>query len=125
MRYEYRSILMRAAVLAAAAVTSTSALADADLDSKISDPNNWAAQAGDPRVTSLSGGKWELTESEYDDGHTRFVMLRGGSDLPPGESEWLPPRGPRPIDSHCKYLLLSEGLDRSGSISFRTVIDLV
>ncbi len=47
MRYEYRSILMRAAVLAAAAATSTSALADADLDSKISDANNWAAQAGD------------------------------------------------------------------------------
>ncbi|MBV8740455.1 MAG: PQQ-dependent dehydrogenase, methanol/ethanol family, partial [Sinobacteraceae bacterium] len=36
-----------AAVLAAAAATSTSALADADLDSKISDANNWAAQAGD------------------------------------------------------------------------------
>src|SRR5882724_7992910 len=47
MRYEYRSFLMRAAVLAAAAATSTSALADADLDQKISDPSNWAAQAGD------------------------------------------------------------------------------
>src|SRR6202521_1507346 len=47
MRYEYRSILVRAAVLAAAAATSTSALADADLDSKISDSSNWAAKAGD------------------------------------------------------------------------------
>jgi PQQ-dependent dehydrogenase (methanol/ethanol family) len=47
MRYEYRSILMRAAVLAAAAATSTSALADADLDSKIADSSNWAAAAGD------------------------------------------------------------------------------
>src|SRR5215475_13997574 len=47
MRYEYRSILARAAVLAAAAVTSTAALADADLDQKISEPSNWAAQAGD------------------------------------------------------------------------------
>jgi PQQ-dependent dehydrogenase (methanol/ethanol family) len=47
MRYEYRSILVRAAVLAAAAATSTSALADADLDQKVSDPQNWAAQAGD------------------------------------------------------------------------------
>jgi len=47
MRYEYRSILMRAAVLAAAAATSTSALADADLDQKIADPSNWAAAAGD------------------------------------------------------------------------------
>jgi PQQ-dependent dehydrogenase (methanol/ethanol family) len=47
MRYEYRSILVRVAVLAAAAATSTSALADADLDQKIADPQNWAAQAGD------------------------------------------------------------------------------
>ncbi len=47
MRYEYRSVLLRAAVLAAAAATSTSALADADLDSKIADSSNWAAQAGD------------------------------------------------------------------------------
>jgi PQQ-dependent dehydrogenase (methanol/ethanol family) len=47
MRYEYRSILVRAAVLAAAAATSTSALADADLDSKMSDSSNWASQAGD------------------------------------------------------------------------------
>src|ERR1700754_2468429 len=47
MRYEYRSILVRGAVLAAAAATSTSALADADLDSKLSDSSNWAAAAGD------------------------------------------------------------------------------
>jgi lanthanide-dependent methanol dehydrogenase len=47
MSYEYRSILMRGAILAAAAVISTSALADADLDAKIADSANWAAQAGD------------------------------------------------------------------------------
>ncbi|HVW70685.1 MAG TPA: methanol/ethanol family PQQ-dependent dehydrogenase [Steroidobacteraceae bacterium] len=34
-------------MLAAAAVISTSALADADLDAKMSDPANWASQAGD------------------------------------------------------------------------------
>jgi PQQ-dependent dehydrogenase (methanol/ethanol family) len=38
---------MRGAVLAAAAVISSSALADADLDAKIADSSNWAAQAGD------------------------------------------------------------------------------
>lgn len=84
----------------------------------------WAAEAADPRIEVVSGWNWELTESEYDDGHTRFVMLRGGSPLPPGASEWLSDRGPRPIDSHSKYLLLSEGLDRSGTVTFRTVIDL-
>jgi lanthanide-dependent methanol dehydrogenase len=47
MSYEYRSVLMRGAVLAAAAVISTSALADADLDARMADSSNWASQAGD------------------------------------------------------------------------------
>jgi len=47
MSHEYRSVLMRGAVLAAAAVVSSSALADVDLDSKMADPSNWASQAGD------------------------------------------------------------------------------
>jgi hypothetical protein len=64
---------------------------------------------------------WELTESEHFDGHTRFAMLRGGAPLPPGESEWLPARGPRPHDSHAKYILIGAELDRSETISFRTV----
>ena len=34
-------------MLAAAAVVSSSALADVDLDSKMADPSNWASQAGD------------------------------------------------------------------------------
>ncbi|HEY8088633.1 MAG TPA: SUMF1/EgtB/PvdO family nonheme iron enzyme [Polyangiaceae bacterium] len=72
-------------------------------------------------VMGLSGNAWELTESEHTDGHTRFVMLRGGVFLPPGGSEWLVARGPRPNDSHAKYLLLEDGLDRSEAISFRTV----
>ncbi|HEX4675839.1 MAG TPA: methanol/ethanol family PQQ-dependent dehydrogenase [Steroidobacteraceae bacterium] len=38
---------MRGAVLAAAAVISSSALADADLDARMADSANWASQAGD------------------------------------------------------------------------------
>ncbi len=75
-------------------------------------------------VTGLSGNAWELTESEHTDGHTRFVMLRGGVWLPPGASEWLPARGARPNQSHAKYILLADGLDRSETVSFRTVVDL-
>jgi hypothetical protein len=74
-------------------------------------------------VMGLSGNAWELTESEHTDGHTRFVMLRGGCFLPPGESEWLVARGARPNEHHAKYLLLGDGLDRSEAISFRTVVD--
>ncbi len=72
-------------------------------------------------VLGLSGNAWELTESEHTDGHTRFVLLRGGVFLPPGASEWLVARGVRPNDSHAKYVLLSDGLDRSETVSFRTV----
>ena len=75
-------------------------------------------------VMGLSGNTWELTESEYTDGHTRFVMLRGGIFLPPSDSEWRVARGARPNDSHAKYILLCDGLDRSETISFRTVLDL-
>ncbi len=74
-------------------------------------------------ILGLTGNTWELTESEYTDGHTRFTLLRGGVYLPPGSSEWLTARGPRPNQFHAKYLLMSEGLDRSASISFRTVAD--
>ena len=47
MSYEYRSVPIRAVVLAAAAAITTAALADADLEQRIADPANWAAQAGD------------------------------------------------------------------------------
>lgn len=69
----------------------------------------------------LSSEEWELTESEHTDGHTRFVFLRGGSPLPERDSEWLPERGKRPTDSHVKYLLLADGIDRASTITFRTV----
>jgi sulfatase-modifying factor enzyme 1 len=84
----------------------------------------WAAEAGGPDVTGMSGGAWELTESEHTDGHSRFVMLRGGAPLPPRTSEWLVERGKVPRDSHAKYVLLADVLDRSEALSFRTVVDL-
>jgi formylglycine-generating enzyme required for sulfatase activity len=86
-------------------------------------PAHDIASATPQGVMGLSGNAWELTESEHTDGHTRFVMLRGGAYLPPGESEWLVARGARPNASHVKYLLLADGLDRSESVSFRTVTD--
>ena len=46
MRYEYRSILVGVAALAATALSVT-AIADPDLDKRMADPSNWASQAGD------------------------------------------------------------------------------
>jgi formylglycine-generating enzyme required for sulfatase activity len=84
-------------------------------------PADDPATATPQGVRGLAGNAWELTESEHSDGHTRFVMLRGGAFLRPGASEWLVARGVRPNRSHAKYVLLADGVDRSEAISFRTV----
>jgi formylglycine-generating enzyme required for sulfatase activity len=63
----------------------------------------------------------EWTESERDDGHTRFVMLRGGCRYRAEGSHWYFPGGPQPIESHAKFLLLYPGLDRCRTIGFRCV----
>jgi PQQ-dependent dehydrogenase (methanol/ethanol family) len=46
MRYEYRSLLVSVAALAAT-VMSVTAVADPDLDAKMKESSNWASQAGD------------------------------------------------------------------------------
>jgi PQQ-dependent dehydrogenase (methanol/ethanol family) len=46
MRYEYRSMWVGVAALAATAASVT-AFADPDLDKRMGDPSNWASQAGD------------------------------------------------------------------------------
>jgi formylglycine-generating enzyme required for sulfatase activity len=75
------------------------------------------------------GEVWEWTESERDDGHTRFVMLRGGSRYQAQGSIWYFPgertpfvRGEQPIGTHAKFLLLYPGLDRCSTIGFRCVV---
>jgi formylglycine-generating enzyme required for sulfatase activity len=65
------------------------------------------------------GTVWEWTESERDDGHTRFVMLRGGCRWKAEGSIWYFPTGPQPIETHAKFLLLAPGLDRCSTIGFR------
>jgi hypothetical protein len=62
---------------------------------------------------------FELTESERDDGHTRFVMLRGGVRYKAEGSIWYFPSGPQPIASHAKFLRMHPGLDRAATIGFR------
>jgi hypothetical protein len=84
-------------------------------------PTEWewqrAAEAyGDQFV---SGAVHEWTDSERDDGHTRFAMLRGGSRYQAAGSIWYFPGGARPITSHAKFLLLYPGLDRCSTIGFR------
>ncbi len=68
------------------------------------------------------GEVWEWTESERDDGHTRFVMLRGGATYKAEGSIWYFPGGEQPIETHAKFLLMHPGLDRCRTIGFRCAV---
>jgi len=72
----------------------------------------------------MSGNVWEWTESERDDGHTRFAMVRGGSYYQAKGSVWYADGGPRPCTHHAKFLLMWPGLDRCATIGFRCVADI-
>jgi hypothetical protein len=63
----------------------------------------------------------EWTESQRDDGHTRFVLLRGGCRHKASGSIWYFPGGPQPAESHAKFILMDSSLDRSATIGFRCV----
>ena len=71
----------------------------------------------------LCGNVWEWTESERDDGHTRFAIVRGGSYLPVQGSKWYLASGAQANDCHEKVLLLYPGIDRCATIGFRCVKD--
>jgi sulfatase modifying factor 1 len=68
---------------------------------------------------------WNWTESEGSDGRTRFCILKGGSAFKAGGTAWYADGGEQDPGFAARYLLLWPGLDRCGSIGFRTVVDLV
>jgi len=84
-------------------------------------PTEWEWQRGAEQYGQAFDHSevFEWTESERDDGHTRFVMLRGGCRYQAKGSIWYFPGGPQPIGSHAKFLRLDPGLDRSATIGFR------
>ncbi len=71
----------------------------------------------------MSGNVYEWTESQRDDGHTRFAIIRGGSYFQARGSIWYADGGPRPCNHHCKFILMWPGLDRCATIGFRCVKD--
>jgi gamma-glutamyl hercynylcysteine S-oxide synthase len=59
---------------------------------------------------------------EFRDEHTRAAILRGGAFYQPRGSIWYFPQTYR-LDEHQKFLLMSPGRDRAGTIGFRCVVD--
>jgi formylglycine-generating enzyme required for sulfatase activity len=105
-------------------------------------------------VESMVGSLWQWTD-EYRDEHTRGAVLRGGSFFHPegrdqwgdnwffpgarsrAPEEWSWPyepwqtdkwagrKGAYALDTHAKWVMLSESYDRSGTVGFRCVVDTV
>jgi len=73
----------------------------------------------------MAGNVWEWTESERDDGHTRYCIVRGGSwwTVPAVSSHWYFDTGPQPADWASKLLLMGGPWDRAATIGFRCVVD--
>ncbi|MDR3628463.1 MAG: SUMF1/EgtB/PvdO family nonheme iron enzyme, partial [Ignavibacteriaceae bacterium] len=72
-------------------------------------------------VEDMVGNVWQWTD-EYADVHTRTAILRGGSYYQPQGSYWYFPQAYR-LNEHGKYLLMSPGQNRAGTLGFRCVKD--
>ena len=72
-------------------------------------------------VEDLLGNVWQYT-SEFRDNHTRFVILRGGSNYRPSGSSWYFPNQIE-LNTHNKYFLMDDRYERAGTIGFRCVVD--
>jgi formylglycine-generating enzyme required for sulfatase activity len=77
--------------------------------------------ASEEGCLDLCGNTWEWTESERDDGHLRYVMVRGGCHLRITGSTWYTASGPQPCGVHEKVPLLAGGIDRLSTVGFRCV----
>ncbi len=67
---------------------------------------------------------WNWTEPVRSDGATRFCILKGGCDFVAAGAPWYADGGPKEPAFAARYLLLWPGLDRCGTIGFRTALDL-
>jgi len=89
--------------------------------SPLADVATFATGASPLGVTDMIGNISQWTD-EYRDPHTRAAIVRGGAAYEPRGSVWYFPQTYR-LDEHQKYLLMSPGRDRAGTIGFRCVVD--
>jgi formylglycine-generating enzyme required for sulfatase activity len=72
-------------------------------------------------VADLVGNIWQYTD-EFQDDHTRAVILRGGSNYYPTGSHWYFPQALE-LNTHNKYFLMDARYERAGTVGFRCVAD--
>jgi formylglycine-generating enzyme required for sulfatase activity len=72
-------------------------------------------------VEDMVGSVWQYT-SEFQDNHTRYVIVKGGSNYRPAGSKWYFPNQME-LDTHNKYLLMGPRYERAGTVGFRCVVD--
>ncbi len=70
------------------------------------------------------GQVWNWTESEHEDGHTTFSMLKGGASFTATGSDWYTESGAQSPDWTMKLIHFWPGMDRSESVGFRCAADL-
>jgi len=87
----------------------------------------------------LVGNVWQYTDDEYQDAHTRFVLLRGGSRYQPRASSnfnnWyfgsgankanhVASGGAVQFDRHAKAFLMGASYERAATVGFRCAYDV-
>jgi len=84
-------------------------------------------------IMDLIGNIWQYTD-EYQDSHTRSVIVKGGTNYRPSSSMWYFPM----IDGNCgnghcgsfqnklhnKYFLMNSRYERAGTLGFRCAADV-
>ena len=76
----------------------------------------------DPPCRSPSSAARAQYTDEFQDDHTRYVILRGGSNYRPSGSMWYFPNQIE-LSTHNKYFLMDARYERAGTIGFRCVTD--
>jgi len=71
----------------------------------------------------MIGNAWEWVGHELSDDWHHWRLIRGGSYYRPDASIWYAEGGPLPANAHQRFLLMSEGLNRCGTVGFRCASD--
>lgn len=76
-------------------------------------------------LVDLVGNVWQYTADKFQDEHTRFVLLKGGSSYQlTNTSMWyFPTANAIKLNRHSKYFLFDDAYERAATIGFRCVYD--